>query len=152
MYTYRICRSVYANDLSGIGAKIYGGRWNRPGLAVLYTSFARSLAILELLVHFESRDALKLPYSIMKIHVPDEKIIWLDKSLLPNDAIKMNDTRLWDITQEYFIMQNTLALVVPSMVVPQEYNILLNPQHPQYHDCKVEQVENFQLDGRLYLS
>ena len=152
MYVYRICRSVYANDLSGLGAKMYGGRWNRPGLAVLYTSFARSLAILELLVHFESKEALKLPYSIMKIQVPDDKIVWLDPSLLPKDTIKMNDTRLWNITQAHFLTQNTLALVVPSMVVPQEYNVLLNPQHAQYHECQVEHVENFQLDGRLYLS
>ncbi|MBK8348315.1 MAG: RES family NAD+ phosphorylase [Saprospiraceae bacterium] len=62
MEVYRITREKYAADLTGEGARLYGGRWNRPGVAALYTSEARSLAILELLVHFNSAEALKMKY------------------------------------------------------------------------------------------
>jgi RES domain-containing protein len=151
MHVFRICKTVYAQDMSGYGAKMYGGRWNKPGLAVLYTSFARSLAILELLVHFESKDALKLPYAIMKIRIPDHEIVKLEQNILPKDELQMNDPRLWKITEDYFKNKNALALEVPSMVVRHEKNYLLNPDHEKFSQCEIVEVENFQLDTRLYL-
>jgi RES domain-containing protein len=137
--------------MSGMGAKLYGGRWNRPGVPVLYTSFTRSLAVLELLVHFESKSALKMPYSIMKIFVPEELIITLDINLMPKDRILINDDRLWRLLDDYFHNKNVLALRVPSMVIGEEFNILLNPNHTLYHECKVQNTEAFSLDERLYL-
>lgn len=151
MLVYRICRSNYAGDMSGNGAKLYGGRWNRPGVAVLYTSFARSLAVLELLVHFNSRAALHMPYSLMQIFVPDDLLITLETKLLPKDKLAINDVRLWKILDDQFFNKNVLALKVPSMIIREEFNILLNPMHPQYSECKVEKHESFSLDERLYL-
>jgi RES domain-containing protein len=151
MLVYRICRSNYAGDMSGMGAKLYGGRWNRPGVPVLYTSFARSLAVLELLVHFESKSALKMPYSIIKIFVPDELITSLDINLLPKDRLLINDDRLWRLLDDFFYNKNVLALRVPSMVIGEEFNVLLNPNHPFYQECKVQNIEAFSLDERLYL-
>ena len=126
MIAYRICKSQYSGDISGLGAKMFGGRWNRPGVAVLYTSSARSLAILELLVHFNAREALNNDFVIMEISFPDESIVPLDSNLLPKDGFIMNDSRFWDLTERYFFQLNTLVLKVPSMVVTEEFNYIIN--------------------------
>ena len=151
MIVYRICKSVYADDLTGKGAKLYGGRWNRPGTAVLYTSFARSLAILELFVHFNAKDALKNDYSIIELEIPDSGLNEITINMIPHNDLKINDQRLWDLTENFFFKKDTLVLKVPSMVVNQEYNYLINPLHSDFHNIKVLNVESFSLDRRLYL-
>jgi|GEM_PF-4679954 len=65
MIVYRIAQTKYAQDITGSGAKKYGGRWNRPGVAALYTSQQRSLCMLELLVHFNAQAAFKQDYSFI---------------------------------------------------------------------------------------
>ncbi|MBK7637232.1 MAG: RES family NAD+ phosphorylase [Saprospiraceae bacterium] len=77
MEVYRICRSKYSNDLSGEGAKLYGGRWNRPGIAALYTSESRALALLELIVHFNSANALCLDYDFLALSIDETQIVSL---------------------------------------------------------------------------
>jgi RES domain-containing protein len=148
MLVYRIARDSYINDFSGEGARLYGGRWNRPGLAVLYTSQARSLALLELLVHFSSISAMQQSYHYAVLEVPDEFIVELPTDCLPKDILLYNQAELWSLTDHYFLLENTLALRVPSVLVNGEYNYLLNPAHALYKKIRCLSIDNAVLDER----
>ena len=84
MEVFRLSKAQYASDLTGTGAKLAGGRWNRAGVAVLYTSSSRALATLEVLVHIP---AFYVPfdYVLSSIWIPDDSIQVLDIKLLPAD-------------------------------------------------------------------
>ena len=74
MLVYRICNTLYANDINGIGAKLYGGRWNNAGNAVVYTSSSRALAALEVLVHLPPKNVKPIDFSIVVIEVPENSM------------------------------------------------------------------------------
>jgi len=82
MLLYRISSPQYAGDLSGNGAKLYGGRWNDKGVAMVYLASTRALAMMELLVHLRPDD-LEWNYVISVFEVPDDKVCEVDKDLLP---------------------------------------------------------------------
>jgi len=139
---YRISRTKFIRDLTGFGAKMYGGRWNHKGIPVLYTAENRSLAILELMVNFNSRDAFNLDYSIAKINIPESQII-------PISEKEIGKMKSQDITKFYFFEKNALILKVPSAIIPQEFNFLINPQHSLYSNVFIDDLEDFELDKRL---
>lgn len=149
MNVFRIAKSNYIQDLSGEGARIYGGRWNRPGVAVLYTSQARSLAMLELIVHFSALNAMKEQYSFLSLSIPNEFIETIDLNLLRNIQFGLNNNKLWEITEDYFFRKNILALKVPSILIPEEFNVLLNPQHPNYQLIKKISIMEIDIDDRF---
>jgi RES domain-containing protein len=146
---FRISKSKYIHDISGHGAKLYGGRWNRPGLAALYTSSHRSLALLELIVHFESSGAIADTFRFAKISVPEERIVDIDFSFTDESDFRFNNEELWGLTEYYFFELNYLGIWVPSAIVPQEKNLILNPQHLDFKYVKVLEIEKAQLDQRL---
>lgn len=146
---YRITRSKYKDDLSGEGARLYGGRWNRPGIAALYTSETRSLALLELIVHFNSAAALKMDYVFMTLEIDESYIENIQLKDLPKDFISFNNSKLWAITEEMFFKKDKLAIRVPSVLVPQEFNLIINPIHHQAGLLKVVDKEAAVLDERL---
>ena len=74
MIVFRICNTVYSNDISGNGAKMYGGRWNNKGVPVLYTSSTRALAALEILVHISTNNVQPIDFSILSIFLPENSI------------------------------------------------------------------------------
>ncbi|MFN3490402.1 MAG: RES family NAD+ phosphorylase, partial [Emticicia sp.] len=74
MEVFRLSSAKYATDLSGTGAKIHGGRWNRKGDAVLYTAGTRALALVEVLVH-TTNAFLPLNYQLITIYIPDDSIL-----------------------------------------------------------------------------
>lgn len=149
MNLFRITKTTYVNDISGEGAKLYGARWNRPGQAVLYTSEHRSLALLELIVHFNSKNAFKLPHSYIVLEIEEQLIETLDNSLLPKNQLEPNDNRLWKITDYYFKEKKVLALRVPSVLIPEENNIILNVEHIDYKHIKLIKIEPINLDERF---
>ena len=108
MELYRISQTKYIDDINGTGSKKYGGRWNKPGVAALYTSQARSLAMLELIVHFASKQAFTQEYSFINLELNQDLVVNLDRNLLPKGEIFINDNRLWGITEYYFFKQNAL--------------------------------------------
>ena len=146
---YRISRNKYKDDLSGEGARLYGGRWNKPGVAALYTSEARSLALLELIVHFNSAAALKMDYVFITLGIEEEHIYNVELKDLPKDILSFNNTKLWDITDDLFYKKDIFAMRVPSVLVPQEFNVILNPNHKLVDIMKVVEVEAAILDDRL---
>lgn len=149
MDLFRISQTKYINDINGTGSKMYGARWNRPGVAALYTSQARSMAMLELIVHFASKSALKLSYSYISLAIDEKYIVEVDPKILPKDDLLPNDNRLWDITEHYFFEKNCLAIKVPSVIIPQEKNIIINCNHQNFNEIKVLGVELIDLDERF---
>ncbi len=146
---YRITRSKYKDDLSGEGARLYGGRWNRPGVAALYTSEARSLALLELIVHFNSGAALNMDYVFISLEIDESFIENIHLKDLPKDFISFNNSKLWAITENLFLKKDKFAIRVPSVLVPNEFNIIINPHHQQTEFLKVLEIEDAVLDKRL---
>ena len=149
MKVYRIAKTLYVNDLSGEGARLHGGRWNRPGVPVLYTSQARSLALLELIVHFAAYNAIKDSFSFLSLEIPDVEIISIDNQLLKGNKFDLNNQKLWEISEHYFFKVNVLGIKVPSILIPEESNIILNPFHPNFKQIKKLSIDSIDLDERF---
>ncbi len=152
MKLFRISTSEYINDLSGTGAKLYGGRWNKKGTALLYCSQNISLSVLEILVHF---DGLAVPdkLKLIELELPEKYIV--DYSL--SKFKKLNDKKDAELQfksegQKWILSEKSLALRVPSIIIPLEYNILINPSHPSFRFLKKKKIRKLDLDDRLFKS
>lgn len=149
MILYRITKCNYATDLSGTGARLYGGRWNSEGKPMLYLASSRSLAVLEVLVHL---DPLIIPgnYCLTEIEVPDSKIITVEAEQLPGDWQDISGpVMLRELGDAFLKKQEYLLMKVPSSIVPAEYNYLLNPLHPDALAVRLLKREPFSFDRRL---
>lgn len=153
MLVYRISKRIYANDLSGIGAGLYGGRWNPKGLNLLYTAGSTSLACLEFLVHNYHLLA-KQEISLTTIKLPAHtKVDSVSVSDLPTDWQAKDYTPLstQNIGMDFFRRAEAYILKVPSAIVPNEFNFILNPLHPDHKTTKVHhQITPFRFDERLF--
>lgn len=147
---YRIARMKYAMDLSGEGARLAGGRWNSKGTPLIYAAGSRSLACLEALVHMSQADFL-IDRKIIVIELP--KTITpqtIDKSRLPRNWRQYPPSfKLADIGTQWAASMKSLLLQVPSAVVPDEFNVLVNPAHPDMKHVKITKIEDFLFDKRL---
>ncbi|RZS92523.1 RES family NAD+ phosphorylase [Aquimarina brevivitae] len=149
MLLYRISKQKYISDLSGIGAKTVGGRWNPKGLSVLYTSTTIALATLEVLAH------IPIAYfpnnmALATISVPDELITTIDIEKLPKDWHKVpGPIALHKIVTKWVEEDTSLGLRVPSTIVPQEYNVILNPLSSKYSALELLKTEVFSFDSRI---
>jgi RES domain-containing protein len=143
MRVWRLTRRPFA-DLSGEGARRYGGRWTSPGKAVVYTAESPSLALLEVLVHLDlTPDLLPAHYVMMEIEVPDDA--WrLDIASLPADH---PDPRAAGDAWLAGGVESVLA--VSSVVVPRQTNYLLSPLHPDAARFRIVMVAEFVIDRRL---
>lgn len=149
MVLYRITRRVYADDLSGTGARLYGGRWNSKGKAVVYTASSQSLALLEVLVHLTP---LLIPkdYYAVEIEVPDESILSINSEYLPEDWNDLLPPATIKKIGDTFLAENKyLLLKVPSAIVPDEFNYLINVSHPLMEEVRVVKKKPFSFDERL---
>jgi len=150
MLVYRIATSKHIGDLSGEGARLHGGRWNRRGTAVIYTSETRSLATVELLVHV-SLSYTPTDLKIAIIEIPDEPAPEeVDGAALPpNWRGFPAPPELAHLGTSWARSGRSLLLRVPSAVVEHEYNMLINPAHPDIARVVLAKVEDFRLDRRL---
>jgi RES domain-containing protein len=148
MIVYRITNEAYKNDISGNGAALYGSRWNSKGIHLLYTSQFISLSILESLVHLKRNEIPPTQY-LLHIEFPDEKKI----TEISFNKMKKNWHRESEYTQwigdQFMQNKEGLVLKVPSAIVPQENNFLLNPLHAEFKKVKIISSELLQLDKRL---
>ncbi len=145
-------RSYTADDLSGTGAKNTGGRWNSPGNPLVYASGSRALACLETLVHLGS-GGLPLNRYLVRIDIPDD--VWnkrqeLDLCTAPVgwDALPQGMTSL-NIGDAWLAGKATAILLVPSIVVPEEPNILINPAHPDARFITATKLRKWLYDARM---
>lgn len=150
MILWRLADPRFATDLSGNGAKLVGGRWNAPGQAALYTSQHLSLAVLETLVHLPPQlrggDIARMA---LRLTLPDalavRKVDHLPKAL--SGARLLQWCRA--LGSEWLGANAEPVLQVPSVVVPEEMNFVLNPNHPALRDLKITAKRTFKLDERL---
>lgn len=148
MLVYRISRTRYASDLSGEGARLFGGRWNRKGLPCLYTASSISLAVLEFSVH-TTLDELPRALSLATIKIPDE-FHELKLQDLPGDWNTFpSPSSVRDLGSSLLEEGRHMVIRVPSTVVPREYNYIINPLHPQVRQVKLVSLEDFVFDVRI---
>lgn len=144
LVTARFAKSAF----SGEGARLYGGRWNRKGVPLVYTAGSQSLAMLEMLVQDEP---LRARYVMIEVRIPKGMTI---------DRIKVEDLppdwrdivareKLQVIGTEWTRKRSAAVLAVPSAVIPVETNYLLNPLHPDFRRIKIGKPQKFETDLRL---
>jgi len=146
---WRITRAAY-QALDGEGARLYGGRWNPEGIEVVYTSAALSLAALEYLVHVDPED---VPDDLvaMEIEIPDElEAERVELTELPRDWNAVPDHPACVERGAAWARAARVPLLrVPSAIVPEEENVLVNPRHPEARRVVVRSVRPFRFDSRL---
>ena len=150
---WRISKRKYAHTaFSGEGARRVGGRWNSRGQGMVYTSGTLSLAALEVFVHMEVDVATMLAW--IRVDVPtDVKIEYIEVAqLLPDWRDIPAPAVLATMGDNWFRSGSTAILAVPSVVIPIEYNYLINPSHPDFARLTVELPQPFELDPRLWKS
>ncbi len=148
---FRLCKTKFlATAFSGEGARLHGGRWNSPGLPVVYTSSSLSLATLEVLVHLDDPEAFARLFSWVKLEIPEDSIENLDETHLPSGwcAAETNATSR-AIGDAWIHSRRTAALAVPSVATPGEWNYLLNPAHPRFPEIQFGGAKAFRPDPRL---
>jgi RES domain-containing protein len=134
---------------SGEGARIAGGRWNSPGIAVVYAAETLALAVLEVLVHLGTRTALPA-YSAIRARLPDAAIEGLDPAALPADWRESPPPAAVQALGDAWVRRGrSLALAVPSVIVPTERNVVLNPRHPDFAQIAIGTPAPFPFDARL---
>ena len=153
-FTWRLARPEFAEHLDGEGSRIEGGRWNPIGLQAVYTSEHLSLSVLEVYVHLppEMRDVLPV-LTAVQISIPDragsarvtpERLTDLLASADPHAACQA-------IGEAWISHGRDLMLQVPSVLVPEDTNLILNPAHPRMREVKIVSTRAFHFDPRLAL-
>jgi RES domain-containing protein len=150
MQAYRIAKRRHVlSAFSGESAREYGGRWNRPGTPIVYAAQSRALAALEALAHFGGAER-RIAFVIFEIDIPDELILRLDVSTLPL-GWRSPDPRgtTQDVGCDWQSSARSVAVLVPSVLIPQEHCVLLNPEHADATRVMVAYPGAFEFDDRL---
>ena len=138
-----------ADDLTGAGAKLSGGRWNAQGVAMLYTSETIALACLETLVHTKSGG---LPFNRYLVRIDIPRTVWDAADIFPLqvgwDALPSGKVSI-DFGTQWIKAGRSAVLRVPSVVVPEEYNVLVNPAHPDAAGLAATKVRRWLYDPRF---
>ena len=151
MQIWRICRERFADEaFSGMGARRFGGRWNSPGVPMVYASSSLALAAIELFVHLEPNQQ---PNDLVYIaaQLPEgEPAKRLDSDHLPANwwADDLEPPR--KLGDRWIREKNSLAIEVPSAALRMEWNVLVNPLHPDVANIKVEATQPFHFDARMF--
>ncbi len=149
MLLYRISRKIHASKLDGEGARLFGGRWNNVGTRCIYASETRALAVLEFIVNTPASEmpedlvliTLKVPEEVNLVHQPKDLPDDWNLKRAPLSTRNFGDKLLNDGTH--------LLIRLPSVVIPEEYNCIINPLHAAIKGIKVENITPFSLDERV---
>ena len=138
LVTHRFASTAF----SGEGAKLYGGRWNKKGIPMVYTAATQSLAMLEMLVQDEP---LRAHYVMIPAYIPEQ----LAMTRLDLSEVPIKQAALKEVGSLWIKNKTTAILAVPSAVIPTEMNYLLNPIHPDFHKIGIGEPTSFLTDPRL---
>lgn len=139
---WRLCREPFA-DLTGQGARLHGGRWNSRGRPVVYMAATAALALLEIRVH------LDLPPELL----PDDYVlVTIDLDALPTEIVDEIPDQPEAFGDLWLRAQRTPVLQVPSAIIPESCNLLLNPGHPAAAAAVILHTRRFEFDRRLWLA
>jgi RES domain-containing protein len=148
MLVFRIVGKKHSDDLTGTGAAMYGGRWNKKGTPVLYAGESKEIALLETIVHIPSMIVPKL--DIVTLDIPDDSITIITVDMLPlNWKSYPAPTILSEIGEQWVNEAKSIALKVPSCIIHSASNIILNCRHSDYSKVKLIEKRNFEFDSRL---
>lgn len=149
MRVFRISALAHqASALSGVGAAMLGGRWNSRGVRMVYATWSRSLAILEMLVH-TGRDSVPSGRVMLEIDLPDAAVGASPELPAGWDRLPY-DPRVQATGDRWSKVESALAVWVPSAVVRHERNLLINPSHPDMSRVRVVDAEPLGVDPRLF--
>lgn len=151
MKVYRVGATKFAGDLSGEGANLFGGRWNHKTIPCIYTSQSRALAVLEYTVNINI-DEIPRALSITTFEIPESEISLVSEDKLPGN---WKQTPAPSSTKDFgtalLKSLNFPVYKIPSCVMNEEFNFLLNPLHPQHKLFKVLEIKDFIYDVRIKL-
>jgi RES domain-containing protein len=150
MKAYRIVKRAHAAQaFTGEGARLYGGRWNRPGTPMVYSAHTRALAALESLAHFGGAER-RLRFVTFEIEIPDKLVLQLDRATLPRGWRSDEPSPgTQEIGSRWQREGRSVALAVPSVIVPEESCVLLNPHHADTAHVMISYPVEFHFDERL---
>jgi RES domain-containing protein len=155
MRIWRLCREPFASEaFSGEGARRFGGRWNSRGVPMVYASTSLALAVIELFVHLEPGQAPDDLVYLSALLPEGEPARTLKSAELPpawwadNAAAGAATTR--DLGDARIRARSSLALMVPSVPIRAEWNVLLNPLHPRMGELQIEPPQPFCFDARMF--
>jgi len=137
--------------MSGEGARLYGGRWNKKGISMLYFSESLSLSLLEILVHLDFK-FLSSDFRYIEVEIPDKyilprlKISTLDKKWRSNPPISYTK----DFGGNWVASKKSLAIKVPSAILTMQSNILVNPTHQLISEVKIIRSGELDIDSRVF--
>ena len=150
MEVFRISKKDHP-EIDGIGGLLYPGRWHEKGNRVVYASQHRSLAAFETLVHISKTRLLVNNFILITIQIPDDALL-LDVPLSILEESWDNYAHLPSIRKygtQFLKEKNYMMLRVPSVIIKQEFNFIINPLHEQFSSCKIVEIEPFLFDERL---
>jgi RES domain-containing protein len=151
MRVWRLCQERFASAaFTGDGARLYGGRWHRAGMPAIYTSSTLSLAALDVLVHFD-HELAPARFVAFPVSIPTAvRLQRLSAKQLPRNwrALPAPD-ETQDLGSKWLKSRKSVGLIVPSALVPQERNVLLDPTHPDFARLRIGTPEPFSFDPRL---
>jgi RES domain-containing protein len=151
MKIWRLCREVYAADaFTGEGSRLFGGRWNSRGVPMVYASTSLALAAIELFVHVEPQ---QMPTDLVAIQATlpeDETILRWEGDALPANWWSDELGPMRELGDAWMRSRQSLAVLVPSVPIRQEWNVLLNPQHPRMVEIQIGIPQPFTFDARMF--
>ena len=151
MRIWRICRARYADEaFSGQGARRFGGRWNTPGGPLVYASSSLALAAIELFVHLEPNQQPDDLVSIAALLPEGEPALRLEPNKLPRGWWTDDVEPLRSLGDRWIRDAASLAIEVPSAALRMEWNVLVNPLHPEIANLKIETPQPFHFDARMF--
>jgi RES domain-containing protein len=151
LHVYRLVRREFASPdpFSGEGSFLYGGRWSSPGTRVSYASTYRSLAVLEYRAHIDPTFAGQ-DLVIAELVIPDDVLIAATPPLPENWRQTPAPETLREVGDQFVAAGGAAAMLVPSVIVPEESNVLINPRHPDMERVvRVAELVEFRFDSRL---
>jgi RES domain-containing protein len=150
MLVYRVGKTKHSNDLSGEGAKINGGRWNHKSIPCLYASESRALSLLEYTVNVNIEE-IPRALSITTIEIPNDEILIVNEASLPGDwkAVPAPSSTK-DFGSNLLKTSKKAVFRIPSSVLPEEYNFIINPIH-QNTRIKIVAINDLVYDVRIKL-
>ena len=148
MVVYRIAKARYAGDLSGEGARLSGGRWNHKGVSCIYTARSRALAVLEYSVNVNIED-IPRALSIITLEVPDS-IESISVADLPGNWMQNPATSYTKNFGTGLLKKaGSLIIEIPSVVIPEEWNYIINPANPDARLIKLCNCSDYPYDVRI---
>lgn len=150
MRLWRITTKKYALDKSCYGARTEGGRWNPIGFAVMYAGSTIEICALEKFVHLGG--AMHPPLVLVSIELPDEPglIIQPERADLPKNWADLPAPESSQIFgRDTLLGSDALALLVPSAIIPEAINAVINAEHPAFSRVNLKIERDFSFDARM---